>query len=291
MDKPIIVRRISSEHTVTKINHYIHNNEGHEIYILLKGNVSFHIDESLYQLEPSDMLLISNQETHRTIVDNNSTYERMYIYFSNDYLSKFDILGYDLLSLFRERSHGVSNKIPKCLVEKYDLLHYFVELHEWYESESEEKHVMMLSLLLSLLVKINKVHKEVWKEEDNIHTIGNSYNERVYEIIKYISANLHSKITLSHIEKKFYVDRHYICRLFKSVTGFTILDYINYKKVNSAKEHIRAGKNISEVWIQYGYMNYSSFYRVFKKIEGIAPQEYGNQYKKCDNPISYKGII
>lgn len=275
----IVVRRISSETTVTKINHYIHNNEGHELYLLLRGNVSFNIDKSIYKLDEEDLLIISNKETHRTIVDPSKTYERIYIYFSNDYLSEFEYLGYNLIHLFNNRNAGIGNKIPAKLVKKHNLSQYFYELYNWYQSDKGEKYIMMLSILLELIVKLNEIYEEKI-EDELVPKVNETYNETVYEIIKYISVNLGSKITLGDIENTFFLDRYYICRLFKSVTGFTVLDYINQKKMQSAKEQLRSGKYISEVWMQYGFLNYSSFYRTFKKIVGISPLEYIEKEQK-----------
>ena len=268
----IIRKRITDKNINT--NHRIHINDGHEIYLLLQGDVSFNIEGSIYKLAPNDLLIISNQEIQKAIVNKEVLHERMYIYFDPDYIDRFvRSKDYKLLQLFEDRKNGFGNKISGKHVEEYNLRKYFDEMYMWSKSNQPEKEVMMVSLLLQLIVKINTIYT-MNKDLDRDITEGVQYNDKIYEIIRYISSNLDKKISLEELEKKFYIDRYYLCHLFKQVTGYTLVDYMNYKKVLSAKEQLKAGKPISEVWIQFGFLNYSSFYRTFKKIVGMSPSEY-----------------
>lgn len=255
-----------------EVNHRIHTNDGHELYLLLQGDVHFSIEGSIYKLMPYDMLLISNQEIHKPIVNSRLPHERIYLYFDPDYLALFHNMGYDLLQMFENRKSGFGNRINAEIVHKYGLDKYFFEIYEWYISEAPEKQVMMMSLLLQLIVKINTIcddNKDGEEVEKNVQ-----YNDKIYQIIRYISANLDKKINLDELETKFYIDKYYLCHLFKDITGYTLVDYINYKKVLSAKEQLKLGKPLGEIWTQFGFLNYSSFYRTFKKMSRMSPTEY-----------------
>lgn len=267
----ILVHKETTKQSMSK-KHKIHMNGGHELYLLLKGDVSFRIDGNIYNLMPGDMLLIGNTEVHQTIVNKDDTYERNYIYFDPKYIEQFESCDYSLLSMFSDRNRGCTNKISRELVKEYDLQSYFDKMNYWYQSNAPEKQIMMASILLQLLVKINTIHSLNNKaRHDKLDT---DYNDKIYEVIRYISTNLDSKITLESLEKRFFINKYYLCHLFKRTTGFTIIDYINEKKIHSAKEQLKKGKPISDVWIQYGFLNYSSFYKTFIKIEGISPTKY-----------------
>lgn len=268
----IIVRRIYNEQQA-KSKHHIHNNEGHELYMLLQGEVSFSIDGCFYKLEPHDMLLISNQEIHRTIVNPEMPYERIYMYFDPDLFAQFNMANYNLLQLFENRKQGFGNKIGREIVERYRLKEHFEEMYEWYQSKAPEREIMMISILLRLLVTINTICCTYEEEERIKEDVG--YNDKIYRVIRYISSRLDKKITLEELEKEFFINKYHLCHLFKNVTGFTIVEYMNYKKILAAKEQLKKGKPISEVWIHLGFEDYSSFYRTFKKIVGISPKQYG----------------
>jgi AraC-like DNA-binding protein len=267
----IIVRKNYTTRN-SKVKHRIHTNDGHELYLLLQGDISFSIDGSIYKLVPYDMLVISNKEIHKTIINRDVPHERIYIYFDPDYLAEFDNSSYDLLQMFENRRHGFGNRINAALVKKYELDSYFEDIYTWFRSNAPEKHIMMLSILLQLIVKVNTICNNSREEEAIKEDV--EYNDKIYQIIRYISSNLDKKISLEDLETRFFIDKYYLCHLFKNITGYTVVDYINYKKVLSAKEQLKKGKPISEVWTQFGFLNYSSFYRTFRKMAGMSPTEY-----------------
>lgn len=276
-DSSIIIRKFYTENP-TKKPHYAHTNDGHELYLLLNGDVSFSIDGQIYKLEPYDLLIISNKEIHRTIIHSDVPHERIYIYFDPQEIAKFNTQKYDLLQIFEARKLGFGNKIGRELIEKYDIPQYFQQIYEWNKSILPEKNAMMLSILIQLIIKVSSaftypVEEEKVKEDA-------SYNGKIYLILSYISTNLHKKITLEELEKNFFINKYYLCHLFKEMTGFTILEYITYKKIYAAKELLKKTYAINEVCVKLGFEDYSNFYRSFKKVAGISPQQYVKNYVK-----------
>lgn len=268
----IIVRRIYTESS-NNSDYKIHTNDGHELYLLLQGDVSFSIDGCIYKLEPNDMLLISNKEIHRPIVNTNIPFERIYIYFDPDYFGQLCDPGYDLMRMFENRRLGFGNKINKEIVKENNLSSYFIEMYQWYQSKAPERQTMLIALLLQLLVKINTICSVEMGEKNNVRQdLG--YNEKIYQIIRYISSHLDRKVSLNELENKFFINKFHLCHLFKKITGFTLLEYMNYKKVLEAREKLKKGRPVGEVWVNLGFDDYSSFFRTFKKITGISPKEY-----------------
>ena len=54
----------------------------------------------------------------------------------------------------------------------------------------------------------------------------------------------------------------------------SIHQYITKKRLALCKEAILGNANISEVYQAYGFGDYSSFFRAFKKEYGISPKDY-----------------
>jgi len=268
----IVVRKHLAMENSTH-NHMVHMNDNHEIYIMLQGDVTFSIDGRLYHLEPYDMLVISNQEIHCVMVNNECAYERIYIYFKPEYLRQFSTKEYNLLELFDQRDERAGNKIDHELVRKYGLEKDFEQMLCYYKSTQPDNQVRMASLLIKMLADINLAYEEnrllgkTEKEQPN-------QNEKINDIIRYISDNLTTKITLDDLTQKFFLSKYYLCHEFKRSTGFTVFDYIRYKRVLDAKMRLQNGQPISEIWCELGYVDYSNFYRTFKKTVGMSPKEY-----------------
>lgn len=275
----IIVRKHYTEGPLTaKRPHYIHTNEGHELYLLLKGDVSFNIDGHLYKLEPYDLLLINNREIHKTIINSNIPYERIYIYINPDILSRMTFDKYSLLQIFENTKFGMRNKISRDLVLENDIPKLFEELYKWSKSTLPEQNVMMFSILIQLIVKVGNLLP--YDELDEKIKDAANYDGKIYLILNYISSNLNKKINLDELENKFHINKYYFCHQFKKVTGFTFTEYINFKKITLAKDLLLNGCSINTVYINLGFQDYSNFYRVFKKIAGVSPQQFMEKYKK-----------
>jgi len=99
-------------------------------------------------------------------------------------------------------------------------------------------------------------------------------NPKINDIINYIDENMNRRITLEEIGKKFYINKYYLCHLFKDVTGSTINAYITREKIAMAKKLLGEGIAPKNVCAQLGFDDYSNFYRLFKKVTGVSPREH-----------------
>ena len=65
--------------------------------------------------------------------------------------------------------------------------------------------------------------------------------------------------------------------LFKKYFGKSVTEYVNYKKIQKAKELL--GQNIptNEILKQINLVDANYLYRLFKKTEGISLSEYRKQ--------------
>lgn len=272
--KNIVVRRQYTPPQEREEKHLVHMNDRHELYLMLQGDVTFSIEGRLYHVEPYDMLLISNQDIHCVMVNGEQAYERICIYFRPEFLQQFCTKRYNLLRLFeREGRLDDGHKIDCESVRKYGLDKYFRQMLEYYTENLPESGILLTSLLLKMLIEVNRVYDEsrTLEEEEE----GNlAHSEKIDDIVRYISEHLEEKITLDDLTKRFYLSKYYLCHEFKKVTGFTVFDYIRYKRILSAKTKFQNGQPINEVWRELGYEDYSNFYRTFKKITGMSPKEY-----------------
>ena len=100
----------------------------------------------------------------------------------------------------------------------------------------------------------------------------------VGSILHYVEQNLSEPLSLQDIAEKYNYSITYISKLFKSVTGSSLVSYIIEKRIARARQLMYEDLEIMEIAERVGYHNYSNFYKAFKKSTGSSPEEYRRQW-------------
>jgi two-component system, response regulator YesN len=132
---------------------------------------------------------------------------------------------------------------------------------------------------------LEKAVKE-WREEQQIRKLSpvDPIQEPIVEVKNnmgkieaYIRANYQQDIHLQEIADRFFLSREYISRKFKQEFHETITDYLTKIRIENAKELLgNLNLKIYEIAYQVGYQDEKYFSKVFKKVEGISPNDYRN---------------
>ncbi|PRX29348.1 AraC family transcriptional regulator [Orenia metallireducens] len=261
---------IAQSKSMTLPKFQLHVHDCYELYYFISGDVTYYIEGQSYEIKNNDILIINNQELHKPVFNSDLTYERMTIHFNPEYISKYNNDNFNLLQCFEERKPGHLNKIDHYNIYAYKIDHYFDKIIDYIRRKPPEAEVMIETTFIQILVLLNKIYSQT----DNLHIKSVDCDPKITRILNFINNNLNRKITLKILQNKFHLDKYYICHLFKENTGFTILQYIRYKKIMKSKEMLLQGITCNEVSISLGFGDYSSFYRSFKDILGISPREF-----------------
>ena len=82
-------------------------------------------------------------------------------------------------------------------------------------------------------------------------------------------------ISLTSLSTLFSVERSYLSKAFKQVTGCNLMLAIAKKRIEKAAEYIRQRDlSLTEIGYLVGYEEYAYFNRVFHKIMGVSPSEF-----------------
>lgn len=100
----------------------------------------------------------------------------------------------------------------------------------------------------------------------------------VEKVKLYVQKNYQQDLTLEFITSLFYINRSYCSYLFKKVTGNNFVDYVNSIRIEKAKELLlHSDKKMYQIAKAVGYDNAKYFFRIFKKIVGMTPEQFRNQ--------------
>lgn len=94
----------------------------------------------------------------------------------------------------------------------------------------------------------------------------------------YLEEHYNESISREDIEQYVHLNRDYLNRIFKSTTGYSLMEYIQYYRVQKAKHMLKhSQESISNICLMVGYDSPPYFSKIFKKQTGQTPLEYRNQ--------------
>lgn len=92
---------------------------------------------------------------------------------------------------------------------------------------------------------------------------------------KYVDENYSSKITLEGICELLFISPSYFSSMFKHKTGLTFTHYLTNVRIARSKEILTLPDiKVYEVAMMVGYDDFRHFSKLFKKLEGVSPQQY-----------------
>lgn len=97
----------------------------------------------------------------------------------------------------------------------------------------------------------------------------------VSEVQEYIRNNIGMDITLTQLSRVFHFNASYFSRLYKSLTGENVTDFMKRVRLEKAKDLLQnPDYKVKEVAERLGFRTSSYFTNFFKKNTNMTPQEY-----------------
>ena len=98
-------------------------------------------------------------------------------------------------------------------------------------------------------------------------------------IVRYMQEHLSEEISLTVLAEEFHLSAQYISQLFKNEIGVNFLTYLTSIRMEQARKLLLSTSlSIAEISEKTGYSDYRVFTKVFKKIEGVTPSQYRQNF-------------
>lgn len=244
----------------------MHIHDCYEIYFSILGGQQFLIDNRVYKINPGDLFLINQYESHSITALDQSNYERIVINIHPDFAGKISTLQTDLRRCFTDRNLGLGHKIS--LNAEYQ--ERFLSLVERIDcAQGFGKDIKEQIAITELLVMINGLYFDY-----HIETEKPNGGRCVEEIINYINENISQIISVQELSDHFFLSKSYLCRIFKRSTGTTISKYIIARRITIAKALLNSGCSVTQAYEGSGFTDYSNFFKAFNKAVGMSPKKY-----------------
>ena len=219
-----------------------HIHHKYEIYYEIEGTRRYFIEDAAYIVNAGSVVLIGDNQIHKTASVGDTPSSRIVLNFSAEYLGKIAEIfpEVDFFSfLSEEHNHLLSNITVKQQNHIYSML----------QAQGGES--------------------------------GRVSNHIVEQIQTYIAEHYAEKLTLTGIASQFYISPYYLSRLFKKSINLSLIEYINGVRIKAAQNLIeKTNESISDISEKTGFLTTAHFRRVFKDATGLSPQQYRQYYKR-----------
>ncbi len=110
---------------------------------------------------------------------------------------------------------------------------------------------------------------------------GSPQHQIIDIIHRYIEQNLQEDLSLVHLAGIVYLNRTYLSRLYKQMTGVSLSYYITEAKLNKAKQLLAETEDkIQDIAVFSGFESASYFAHLFKRVAGMTPREYRDRQRR-----------
>lgn len=281
-----LILKKSNTHVSEKLNIYTRNvpcldaawhyhKEFELLYISQSNGIRF-VGDSVAPFFAGDLVLVGSYLPHLwrndpSYYEDDSTQNVKTIVtkFTDDFLGKdiFQIPDfYEVKKLIEDCRFGLSfgKEISKPLHN---------DIMSLPDLSSTEKHIKLLSILHRLSL-VDKADRTVLSSSDMRQTTTES-SERIDTVLKFISDNYASSISLDDISNVACMTTNSFCRFFKKMTNKSFTQFLNEIRIrNASRILVQESLPVSEVCYIVGFNSITNFNKQFKQIMGSTPKKF-----------------
>lgn len=247
-----------------------HTHDYYEFYFFLQGEIDLMVSERAFPMKAGDIALIPPGIPHYMVNRNEAIpYRRFIFWVSKDYYEQ-------LKEVSDDYSYIITQAVEKKTYIYHNGLSVFNALHSKCYRLLEEIHTDRFGKETKITLCVNDLMLHLNRMAyENLHPVKHSENQSLYiSIMQYIEEHPEDDLSLDKLADKFYVSKFHIAHIFKENLGLSIHQYITKKRLDMCRNALLSGINITKTFHTYGFKDYSSFFRAFKKEYGLSPKEY-----------------
>lgn len=248
--------------------HYKHAHGSYEVLYLLAGERIFFINDRTFKIKEGDLVMISPNILHRATNTESPGCEGVLLYFHDSF---FDIGS--------KIEHTLSPLLDKEVVfmrlsigERTFVEELFSRMLQEIQMQNIGFELLIRTYLIQILVFLCRHHQQ--NSEMSLEH-PSSIHKKVAEIVQYINSHYMESLSLTSMAERFFISSSYLSKVFKEVTSYTFIEYLNCVRIKEAKKLLmESEKKVVRIAEEVGFGSITHFGRVFKEVTGHPPLYY-----------------
>ncbi|GAA3408478.1 AraC family transcriptional regulator [Paenibacillus hodogayensis] len=272
MRPPFHIRPLEVHYSEGATSMKFHSHTHFEIYYFHEGKANYLIGDKIFVLSPGDLILMHGMTLHCPNVDLTMPYRRTIAHFDPAFLKPFVDMPFtvNMLQPFYEWKNRRIHFQGQDRAEVEALLARLCRL-----TDNPQARDRLVAAFLDLLLLVY----ERCQSAGAAPTYPSDKERHAQNIIDYVEEHYQDDLHLEHLEQELHLNKYYLSKLFKEVTGATIFDYVYHRRINQSKIHFLLERDltVTEVCYKVGFKHPSHFTRMFKSRVGCTPEQYRKQ--------------
>ena len=251
----------------------LHHDESPCLVYFKHGSGEAKLEGRRYEITEGAVFLVSPYELHRFSIREEGKHERFALYIREGLLSRFP--GADaLLAPIIGRKKGYGNLISAEAVKAYGLDLLFEQIHAKACLGTPKGEALAACKIIELL----SVLGELTANEEQ--SAPSTHGSKMSEVLRYLDEAYLEIRSLDEVASRFFLSKYHLCRAFKESTGMSLWDYVIWRRLLHFNECTKTGESLEDACRAAGFVNYSNFYRLYRKHFGITPRQFRAKLEK-----------
>lgn len=266
-----------------------HFHESLELYFMLEGERYYFVEQDFYHIRTGMAILINRSQIHKSSMINGSQGHRRFLLqldasILDHYFSLPDIPSLQSLG---ENYWGTAEFSPADWKLVLCLIGLIKTEMSRRTLEGNSMGLLLAMQLVTVFVRARK-DQEITARSNQLsgHKVRTGMYHKIHEITLYLQNHCSDPCPLDDIAARFYISRSYLTRIFKSVTGFTVTEYLTVCRIRKAKALLtKTDLSITEIAAQTGFGNITYFEKIFKRMTEYTPLQYRKSARTTVNAL------
>lgn len=234
------------------------------------------INQTTYQLNPGDILLIWPGEVHEIV--ENADSQLIGLQFSFTIFNELPDFT-PFLNLFRTFHHIRQLSTPELA---QNMLVHIQHMFSVQKNQQTFSGVETLICLYEMFMDFgNYIKNTIPKDIQQYSSETGKTVAKINNACSYIIDNCEHDLTLEAAADYIGFSACYFSRIFKKITNYNFVEYLTLQRIKRAQLLLSDfDMSITEISYQSGFKSISTFNRAFKQYRGCSPSEYRKYYIK-----------
>ena len=257
-----------------------HTHAYFQVYYVAAGSLEHYIQDSTATLYRGDIFIVPPGVRHRIRPGADALFYTFS--FMPEIFGELGACSAMSVHFLRDLENPQNHMIPPVItIPAEDVLHIedlFKQMLAIFQKKAPGGNALLLAYGNLLITLLSKIFYET-SPHSNLPMLKNN-RQAILRSIAYIEQNYAEDLKLEQLARYCAMSKSSFSALFTQTAGTSFNRFLNQCRIQHACKYIRQGYSITGIYGLCGYRDFSTFYRNFKKVIGMSPEQFKKSLKE-----------